>query len=312
MVIRAALFALGLSLACVAAPAFAQENVDDAPPLADWLSKYKAKNSTKGAFPRKIAVVSGFAEKGEAPRFVNLDRDAFRQASYMEPADIESALWTLKIDPKRYAETDPKELVFLLTGADTVVVAAPKAEWEILRLKDGKVSSVAKAKGLKEATKPERVADWLPYALGWDGVVLERKGEFLLVGSTASLIATPEIQALAVTDSQGKFSLRGSERVGAGLVSLSTSSGGNGVFDIVFVGAGVRDIPAGTKLLIEKRVRATKPGAAPSAAPTVAAPATPPDELESRDPAAPSPAAPAPAATPPEAAPKVPASPPKP
>jgi hypothetical protein len=228
---------------------------DEAPTLADWLKKDRKET---GAFPHAIAFVTGFGEAGEEPQFLDLPEADFARASYMRPADTKSALWNMKLNKDKYAEMDPKELVFALTGADTVLVASSKGEWELLRKDGKKIESVLKKKKPKKVT-PTAVAEWLVSGLGWDGVVLDRSTDYLLVGSTATILKTPEIQALAVSDSQEKLKLTESERMGAGLLSLSESDGGVGVFDVVFLGQGVKAIPIGTKLIIEKKKRVPKP-----------------------------------------------------
>ena len=73
------------------------------------------------------------------------------------------------------------------------------------------------------------------------------------MGSTAAILGAGQIQALAVGDSISKFSLKADERKGAGLLSLSENKDGVAVFDIVFLGQGVKDLPTGTKLIIEKK-----------------------------------------------------------
>ncbi len=221
---------------------------DDAPALKDWIKRPR-KNG--GAFPRRIAFVSGFGEKGEAPRFLALVGEDFEKVSYLRAADARSALWDLKLNKKLFEETDPQDLVFTLTGADAVLVAPDKGDWELLRKDGDRIATVVKRRGLKKPT-PAAVADWLVTALGWDGVVLDRTAEYLLVGSTASILKTPEIQALAVSDTADKIVLKADERKGAGLLSVSESDGGFGVFDVVFLGQGVKSIPPGTKLIIER------------------------------------------------------------
>ncbi len=116
---------------------------------------------------------------------------------------------------------------------------------------DGRAELLSAKSG--KSTKPADIVAWLMAQFGWDGVVLDQRGDYLLVGSTAAILATPQIQALAVGDSTGKLALKAAERKGAGLLSLSDTRGGIGVFDIVFLGQGVTSLPVGTKLIIEKK-----------------------------------------------------------
>jgi hypothetical protein len=102
-------------------------------------------------------------------------------------------------------------------------------------------------------TKEEDLIAWLTTILGWDGVVLEQRGHQLLVGSTSKILAMPQLQALAVDGSSAKIALGQNERKGSGLLSLVYAKSGIGIFDIVFLGQGVKEIPVGTKLVIEKK-----------------------------------------------------------
>lgn len=224
---------------------------DGAPALKEWTQK-ALKKYRGGAYPRKIAFVKGFGAKGEPPKFLDITPDEFHGVSYLAAADTRSALWDFKLNQDKFAGLDPKELVFALTGADTVLVAAETGDWELLRKVAGKIASVGKRARAKTATPPV-LAYWLVTTLGWDGVVIDRSGEYLLVGSSAAILKTPEIQALAVADSEKKIVLTAAERKGAGLLSLSESDAGYGTFDIVFLGQGVKELPPGTKLIIEKK-----------------------------------------------------------
>lgn len=244
---------LGLTLAvaaCSAGTAFAQKKGEAAPPLAKWAEEAKGKT---GAFPHVVAIVTALPEKGKGePKFLNLDAAAFNKLSYFQLPNQASAAWDMKLNAAKFAELDSIDVVLQTTRADTVLLASDKGDWTFFRSDKGKRVALHKAKG-PGSTKPEAIAAWIPTALGWDGVVIDQKGDFLLVGSTAAILGAGQIQALAVGDSINKFSLKADERKGAGLLSLSENKDGVAVFDIVFLGQGVKDLPTGTKLIIEKK-----------------------------------------------------------
>lgn len=253
MLSRKGLKLLGMMLALSAlssTTAFAQKKGDAAPPLEKWAEESKGKT---GAFPHVIAIVTALPEKGKGePKFMSLDPATFNKLSYFQVPNQASASWDLKLNAAKFADMDALDAVLQLTKADTVLLAPDKGDWQFLRGNKGKRTVLHTAKG-PGSTKPDAIAAWIPATLGWDGVVIDQKGDFLLVGSTAAILGAGQIQALAVGESIDKFSLKAAERKGAGLLSLSENKDGVAVFDIVFLGQGVTAIPTGTKLIIEKK-----------------------------------------------------------
>lgn len=245
--IGAALLVFG----AVAPVALADKKGDAAPPLDKWAEESTGKT---GAFPHLLALVTSLPEKGKGQaQFMDIDVAAFNKLSYVQLPDLVSADWDLKLNKDRFNDVDSLDAVLQVTKADTVLLAPEKGEWKFLRSdKSGKREVLMSAKGPK-STKPKDIVAWILQTLGWDGVVLDQHGDFLLVGSTALVLGAGQIQALAVGDSTAKFTLKANERKGAGLLSLSENKGGLAVFDIVFLGQGVTALPTGTKLIIEKK-----------------------------------------------------------
>lgn len=240
-------------LAAASDRALAEEGVPD---VASWAKEVV---DVGGAFPRRIAFVASLPEKGQgAPVFLELDAAEFNKLGFFQTKDSRDLAWDMKLNASRFADRDPYDVVVELTGADTLVVAPESGSWSFVRKSGDGRDVVLEAKAPKSRT-PKAIAAWLPSALGWDGVVLARKDDFLLVGSTVAILSTPDIQALAVSSSADKFGLRASERQGAGLLGLAETKDGVGVFDIVLLGQGVTEIPVGTKLIIEKKKAKKKP-----------------------------------------------------
>ncbi len=249
---RLKILSLTLALAAFGSgTSFGQKKGEAAPPLSKWAEESK---SNTGAFPHVVAIVTSLPDKGKGePKFLSLDPVVFNKLSYFQIPNQASASWDLKLNAKKFAEMDSLEAVLQLTKADTVLLAPDTGDWTFLRGGGKRERTVLhKAKG-PASTKPEAIAVWIPTTLGWDGVVIDQKGDFLLVGSTAAILGAGQIQALAVGDSASKFTLKSDERKGAGLLSLSENKEGVAVFDIVFLGQGVKDLPIGTKLIIEKK-----------------------------------------------------------
>lgn len=224
------------------------------PDLDEWI---KEAATIEGDFPRRLVFLTAMPEKGQGlPEFLALDARAFNDLGFFQMVDTRNAAWDLKLNASRLAKSprDSFDLVVELTGADTVVLAPASGEWTFFRKVDKERKVVLRAPPPSSVT-PKDVAGWLLSALGWDGVVISQKDDFVLVGSTAAMLGTSDIQALAVADSERKFSLREDERKGSGLLGLATTKGGVGIFDVVLLGQGVSSIPAGTKLIIERKAK---------------------------------------------------------
>lgn len=233
------------------APAGAAAKAKDAaPPIDKWLEEIKSKPS---GFPKNLVVLTAMPEKGKgAPKFLSIDTKVFNALSFVQAVDVASADWDIKLNKSKYEAMDAFETVVQLTKAEMVISAPASGDWEVFDARGGKKTSIKKAPAAK-GTTPQDIVTWLFTTLNWDGVVLEQKGDFLLVGAQAQAISSPQIQALAVDNSANKLLLTAAERKGAGLLSLSQAKGGVAVFDVVFLGQGVKALPAGTKLIIEKK-----------------------------------------------------------
>jgi hypothetical protein len=201
--------------------------------------------------PRRIAFVTELPTKG-VPQFLTLDAARFNQQGYFQTVDAASISWDLKLNKKSFESRDSFAVALALTKADAIVFAPKKGEWTIHSAIGGRNSIIVRGPA-PPGTKEENLIAWLTSILGWDGVVLGRKDQQLIVGSTKAILSQPQLQALAVDGSVSKLALSQTERVGSGLLSLTYSKDGIGIFDIVFLGKGVKDIPIGTKLIIEKK-----------------------------------------------------------
>ena len=234
----------------VASPEVLDTNRSAPVALAQWIGEATEKS---GSFPRTLVFVSSLPRKGKGtPEFLDVDRTGISEISYFKVADPSNAKWDLKLNRQKYAKSDSAKLAIELTGADTIVVASEKGKWRLVRFKANKRETIITP--TKPASlKPDEIVSWLFLSLNWDGVVLDRRSDVILVGSSAAFASIPETQALAVDRSAKKWRLKARDRKGAGLLSLSESKGGYSIFDIVFLGRGVSNLDVGTKIIIERK-----------------------------------------------------------
>ena len=222
----------------------------DVPVFDAWLAEAVGRPAV---LPRSVVFVRSLGETpGTELRFLLLDTESFNKLSFITAANSINADWDSKLNKKKVAGMDRLAAVLALTGADCVVMAPEKGDWQLIR-PDGAKRAVLYSGQPPKSSSNEDLIDWLFGSLGWDGIVLDQKGDYILVGATSKAMSFPQIQALAVNNSMSKIVLKTNERIGAGLLSLRQSKVGVGIFDVVFLGQGITSIPIGTKLLIEKK-----------------------------------------------------------
>ncbi len=210
--------------------------------------------NVQGSFPRVVTVVTSYGnvKTGEAPQFMNLDKAAFDRGSYLRLAHPASAGWDYKLNAKRLASLDPMDAILRAAGADAILFAPVSGKWQLIKDANGQKYTLINAAAPAGKTSDD-VVKWIFAGLGWDGVVIEHKGDSLLVGSLGTILAQGQVQSLAIGNSAGRYMISAAERQGAGLLSLAQRKDGYAIFDVVFLGQGVTKLEPGTKLIIEKK-----------------------------------------------------------
>jgi hypothetical protein len=251
------IFVCMLNAFLLSMPMAIAKKMEEAPDPNVWLEELTANKQLKStSFPHKIVFIRSWGVKEkEAPEFLNLDIEAFNKLGFFQAVDVRSVAWDYKLNPEM-ATKNPLVIISQLVNVDTFIFAPETGPWEFIRSQRGKRKVLAKVAG-PEDTDPQSIYEWLPTALGWDGVVLAQRQDVLLVASTGKILAAPEIQALAVKDSENNFKLP-KGRKGSGLLSLSRIESSLGIFDIIFLEQGVKTLPVGTKLIIEKKTKKAK------------------------------------------------------
>jgi hypothetical protein len=168
--------------------------------------------------------------------------------------------WDIKLNPPPSGRSlTPAENAFRVGDLDTVLVTPPEGNWRVLRLtKDSTVEQVADFTPPQKSVKKMNAGDlsqWLFSVFNYDGVVLDQRGRWVLVGAAASRLKETGVQALALKNSEEKIFLDAGERSGLGILSLVSIGGGFGLFEIVLLENDASQLVPGTKLIIEKATR---------------------------------------------------------
>lgn len=133
------------------------------------------------------------------------------------------------------------------TRADVVLMVQGK-QWRLLRADKGRLKEIVAAPA-GTSTDAEGVRAWLANQLEYDGMVLARRGNFLLIGSFIELTRN-DVQALLLKNSHRTSRVTGQKTEGVGLVQLASRDGFVGVFQMI-VGSRQKSVLVGTKVQIE-------------------------------------------------------------
>jgi hypothetical protein len=243
---RAILFTI---ISCISSPVFASE----APDAATWVKEYlSAEKPTEGVFVERIVAVKALPEKG-IPEFPELKRSVLAEATYFQTVDLKNFMWDLRINSKDDSELRDFGFIQKISAADTLLIENGEGKWGV-RFK-GKNESQNFDTEFKMNPKGEAkdAATALFPLFGYDGIILDTQGTYVLIGSTAKILRQPNVQAMALADSSEKVSLKNVAREGAGLLNLVSVSGGFAVFEITLLGRGLKKLPVGTKVIIERK-----------------------------------------------------------
>jgi len=225
----------------------------EVPVATNWVSEYlSAPKPKEGTFVQRIVAVRPLPEKG-MPQFSDINRAVLAESTYFQTVDPRNFQWDLRLNSKDDSELRDFGFLQKVSDADTLLIQHGDGKWGV-RFK-GRSSDADFETEFKMNPKGEAkdAATALFPLLGYDGVILDTSGPFVLVGSTAKTLGQPNIQAMALVDSSEKLSLKNDSREGAGLLSLVNVSGGFAVFEITLLGRGLKKLPVGTKVIIEKK-----------------------------------------------------------
>ncbi len=290
-VVAALVFCLVFAIGNVAISAGSESgkspDTPDTPDIKTWVNqvntKIKSKTRKGGVtglmqYPIRVAFVDDTYSK--SPKFLEFDLESFNRLGLYHAVQSTDLSWSWKLndfevkkkgrksttngpiseptlpggpedDDKANKPLDLNTLLKLF-DADVYVNASSdqSKEWVAFRIANNEQEIISKEKA-PTSYNVEVLYRWLAKAFGYDGVILDKQGDYLLVGSATLFFKKKSIQALAFKGSHNKFSLRPSEREGMGLLTLVKRSGAYAIFKVLFLGKDAGEIPLNTKVLIE-------------------------------------------------------------
>jgi len=244
------------------------------PKIKDWIRSYiktsRQQNTStspvsgsRPRFVRRVVFATDLGEQtGVQPQLTAIDPRRFNRLSYLETLRAEDLSWDIRINPRKMttsadvapAAPTPAQNLFRVGEIDSVVVTSEKGPWYIAQTTPaGNVEQVVTIDAPKEELESaEDFHTWLYSSFNYDGVILDRRGDLLLVGSQSVHLKSRGTQALAIRGTHDRIFIDRKDRDGAGLLSLVESDGDYGVFEVIFTEKSTREIPIGTKVLIER------------------------------------------------------------
>ncbi len=234
-----------------------------------WVKRLRDENKLKsaatGLFPARILFVEDLPAKGQ-PVFANIDVEDFDKIGFLKAASKKELdyFFALNKKPKNLreksnpvAQTPDSWLSVLLEAseADSVLWMHKKGDWQLYQNRDGK-PEILISRPPRSGRDAEDVHKWLLDGLGYEGVIIDKQDNFLLVGNLAN-ITKSDTQALLLKNSADKFTMANAKKEGGGLLQLANHFEGFAMFELL-LGDRPESIPIGTKIAIEKSENKTK------------------------------------------------------
>lgn len=263
----------------------------EAPDPKSWLQELRNEDrftsAKKGTYPSIVIFVSSFP-KGKAPVLAAIDAKTFNGLGFLKTIDQSELNYILNLNlPPQTSDEEKKATVtktrsqwiqFLLDAADadTVVYMNANKAWQVYqRAENNKVKLVLSLPKGSGSDAPS-LHQWFVNSLGYEGVVIDRKDSYFLVG-TLQNAQKEDTQALILKGTDMQFKVKKANKEGGGLMQLVSQYEGFGVFELL-LGEQPETIVYGTKIVIE---RGGSSGSAPKATAAKAQP-----KKESAEPAA--------------------------
>ena len=218
-----------------------------------WYESLELKEPARGAFVHRILIVKDIREG----HLVSLDVDSekFAEGTYFDLIEGREMEMASRLNRRGGGSQDyqptggkPEELfaaAFRFTHADTIIYAAPQSEHWIFYRPDPQLGAKKEfmIKGPEQKDAPA-VKKWLIEKLGYNGVLLARQDNLLLVATYSD--AGGSQSAMLVKESDGLLRIKKSQGAGSALLQRRDCYRNMCVFEIVI--KTTEDYPVGTKV----------------------------------------------------------------
>ena len=227
-----------------------QEDVPDAKTWSDSLDIEKL-GAVKA--PISILLLDKFlAGEDVAPVIqpLRFDQTLCHKFSFISCADPTNFSYALQIN--KLGKMPTIDDLVKLSGTDAIIYG-DGAEISFKGKGESQPLKLSSIKKFDKSFSLRKVLDNVLVVLGYDGVVLDERGDFILVGSLDSRLKGKDLQGVLIENSDDAFAIAPEKAKGASaLISLVGKSGGYAVFKTV-INASEANVKIGQKVIIESR-----------------------------------------------------------
>ena len=226
------------------------KEVQNAPDAKNWAETFDRSKLDPRFVPGTILVLESITKAtAGSVKIVPLEFNSAMcgQVSFISCVDGSDFLFSLKINKVPLMIKDDELAKFV--GASGLIYSDGSQVVVSINGSAEKIA-IARAPKLNKSLDARRLFDRLLTTLGYDGVVLDIKGDYLLVGTFDARLKRPDLQGLLIKNSAESISIQSkSASEGAALLSLVANYGGYAVFKSII---GADSVQLGQKILIER------------------------------------------------------------
>jgi hypothetical protein len=217
-------------------------SVED-PDIETWVTEWIRATKSYPGFLRRILILN---QDNDKIKVVDSTMERCASSVYFLCENSADVIWTRNVNS--LSKTSAKSLTswWSHTVADSLVLTRPN---DLLIYQRGRAKPIS-IQGL--AVKDENSLEDIFDKLGYDGVVLGLKGDFVLIGSSTKRLGKSSSQALALADTEKDLILSSARRnQGAVLLVPISQKGPFAIFQSVLKSKNLKSIPIGSKVIIE-------------------------------------------------------------
>ncbi|MEZ4740968.1 MAG: hypothetical protein R3B45_00720 [Bdellovibrionota bacterium] len=233
------------------------------PDLSAWLTEINrgtAKSSITNSIniPNRIMLIKSWENRFYPKLFEIENKDTSGTIDFASKAEVELSyhlnFWPggKKSMPLPLEKRTLLSMTLLRCDSAIILSKDPNNPWRFVHKNNSNVDLNIKIEPPTDPLNDKSVRKWLGLTLGYNGVVLDTKQEYVLVASLFDAFDGTARQGLALKNSQSKIRIKDDNDEGSGLLTYTAGIGNYAIFKIVFLEQGVTELPRGSKLVLEK------------------------------------------------------------
>ncbi len=243
----------GLLISIFSSSSLNARTLEPAPDLDSWIDEIRSASFPLQTVPQRLLLLESAVEDKSEVNFIP-DGRAIDKISPFFIVDGPSADLSFKLNRESNgADTKSKKLPLALKSNANVVIAGIRDQAPSIYINDGqKLQKIGTIKPYSGDKSAESILTWIYQSFGYDGVILGRKGSYVIVGGPSFIFGKEKIQALAIRGSDSQLALLDKKRSGVSLLEFESSKGPYAIFRILALAKDSTTLPPATKLTIQR------------------------------------------------------------